>query len=177
MNQSVPQQSWYAAKVFHNRLNEAEQILNGAGYESYIAMQKVAVEKAQGSLKSVKRPLIRSLIFFRCTVDDITKISQLLQGKAMIYLKPGEMRQAAPIPDDQMNIFRLVTSIDDKLEYLGDSTEAYNVGQQVLVTGGPFEGAIGRIFRIKGDKRLVVSISGVCAVATSYIPSCFLKKL
>ena len=31
--------------------------------------------------------------------------------------------------------------------------------------------------RIKGNRRLIVAIQGVCAVATAYIPQCFLRKI
>ena len=46
-----------------------------------------------------------------------------------------------------------------------------------LVTDGPFKGAEGCIHRIKGNRRLIVAIQGVCAVATAYIPQCFLRKI
>lgn len=41
------------------------------------------------------------------------------------------------------------------------------------VTEGPFKGAEGYIKRIKGNRRLIVSIEGVVAVATTYIPGVF----
>ena len=45
------------------------------------------------------------------------------------------------------------------------------------VTDGVFKGAEGYVKRIKKDRRLVVSIRGVVAVATSYIPPQFLEIL
>ena len=50
-------------------------------------------------------------------------------------------------------------------------------GVRVRVTEGPFKGAEGYIKRIKGNRRLIVSIEGVVAVATTYIPGCFLEKI
>ena len=47
-----------------------------------------------------------------------------------------------------------------------DSADIYNIS-----------GAEGHICRIRGNRRLVVSINGICAVATSYVPACFLQKL
>jgi transcription antitermination factor NusG len=46
-----------------------------------------------------------------------------------------------------------------------------------VVTDGPFKGAEGHIKRIKRDRRLIVSIDGVVAVATTYIHPKFLKKV
>ena len=66
-------------------------------------------------------------------------------------------------------MFILVTSVTDNLLRLDNPTPEFLQGDRVRVTGGLFQGAEGVIKRIKGDRRLVVSIDGVTAVATSYI--------
>ena len=43
--------------------------------------------------------------------------------------------------------------------------------------GGIFEGAEGTLLRIKGDRRVVVSIPGVIAVATANIHASLLEKI
>lgn len=91
---------------------------------------------------------------------------------------PSADGSAAVIPEREMLMFRLVTSAQaNGLEYLSDSVADYSVGQRVRVLQGPFRGAEGFIRRIRGNRRLVVSISGICAVATSYIPASFLERL
>jgi hypothetical protein len=47
----------------------------------------------------------------------------------------------------------------------------------VRITGGIFEGVEGVFMRIKGDKRLVVSIPNLFSVVTAYIPSCYVQAL
>ncbi len=99
-----------------------------------------------------------------------------MSGKAMFYPSPDGA--PARIPPSEMAIFRLVTSSGESgLEYLSDNQGRYTVGQRVRVLQGPFKGAEGHICRIRGNRRLVVSINGICAVATSYVPACFLQKL
>ena len=46
----------------------------------------------------------------------------------------------------------------------------------VKVIGGEFEGVIGKVARIAGQQRVVVEISGLCLVATAYIPTDFIRK-
>ena len=46
----------------------------------------------------------------------------------------------------------------------------------VKVIGGEFKGVTGRVARIAGQQRVVVEISGLCLVATAYIPNGFLLK-
>jgi TonB-dependent SusC/RagA subfamily outer membrane receptor len=50
-------------------------------------------------------------------------------------------------------------------------------GERVRVIDGRFKGLEGEIKRINGDHRLIVTIEGICAVATTYIPRCFLEKI
>ena len=83
-----------------------------------------------------------------------------------------------PIPEKEMNIFMLVCSSGESgLEYFGADDSFFRKGDRVKVVDGVFKGAEGYIRRIRGNRRLFVSIHGVCAVATSYIPQCFLRKI
>lgn len=93
----------------------------------------------------------------------------------MLYTNRGD-KEPAPIPDDQMQRFISVTSVDDLgMEYLGDVSSEWTTGKRVRVIDGIFKGTEGYIKRIKGNTRLVVAIEGIVAVATSYIPTCFLE--
>ena len=71
----------------------------------------------------------------------------------------------------------MVSAGRDGLELLGDDRPEYHEGDRVVVTDGPFKGAEGHIKRIKRDRRLVVTIRGVVAVATTYIHPSLLRKV
>lgn len=47
----------------------------------------------------------------------------------------------------------------------------------VKVIGGEFEGVTGKVARIAGQQRVVVEITGLCLVATAYIPTNLIKEL
>lgn len=168
---------WYAMKVFHNQVFKIEaDITSRLGFECYVPREKVMVETPQGKKTGKIRPAVAGLLFVSSTVAGLCAIKQLTLGEAMFY--PASDGKPAVIPDREMTMFRLVTSASDEgLEYLSDSVQKYAVGQKVRVLEGPFAGAEGHICRIKGNRRLVVSIHGICAVATSYIPTCFLEKI
>lgn len=158
-------------------MSEIENKLRQENYETYIAKQKKASRKLDGKIVYRETPLINTLMFVNASHNEMKIIDRNFAGRLMIY-RNLDSKEYATIPNTEMEIFKLTTSSGDEgLEYLGSDTEAYSVGEPVMVTGGPFEGAVGKIFRIKGDKRLVVTINGICAVATSYIPRCFLKKI
>ena len=67
--------------------------------------------------------------------------------------------------------------VENGVEYIGEDNPRYHKGDLVKVIDGPFKGSEGHIVRIKNDHRLVVTVKGICAVATSYIPRCFLQKV
>ena len=168
--------NWYALKVFYNRVAKIETLLKGRNIESYIPMKSVEQVVAGRKVRR-RKPAISSLMFMRCSEVEATEIQKLLMGEVMVYRNRGE-RQPAAIPDKEMQMFIRVTSIDDLgMEYLGEVNEEWATGDRVRVTGGIFQGAEGYIKRIKGNHRLIVAIEGVIAVATSYIPTCFLEKV
>ena len=169
---------WYALKVFYNKVFEIEDLLKKDKIESYIPCETVLVEHG-GVKRKIRKPVISSLLFFRSTEKQAKELQQHLTDRVILYTKTIDMkRQPLAIPEREMNLFMLVSSSGEKgIEYLGDDRMEFHTGERVRVTDGSFKGAEGYIHRIKGNRRLIVSIQGVCAVATSYIPQCFLAKI
>lgn len=172
----VIEKHWFALKVFFNKVFEVESELKTFNIESYCPV--TWVEKwAAGKRTMVRKPAISSLLFFRSSVVEASDVEARLKGRVMLY-KTSDTKQPAVIPDHEMNVFKIVTSSgEDGLEYLDVNAANYTVGERVEVIDGPFKGAEGYIKRIKGNRRLVVTIEGVVAVATTYIPSSFLRKI
>lgn len=116
------------------------------------------------------------IVFMRCTAQFTSDLLSEFWGKIYFYLD-SERKCPEAIPERQMNNFILVTSVSDDLIPLGEVTPELLKGDRVRVTGGLFEGAEGVIKRIKGDRRLVVSINCLTAVATCFIRPEFLEKI
>lgn len=151
---------WYALKVYYNRLQPLIEDCKEAGLEFF-----------------APATVTKSLLFLHSEESETLKFVVSKRGKVWLYTQPGS-RQPAVIPDREMDVFRfVVTAGHDGLQLLGDDKPEYHVGERVVVTGGPFKGAEGHIKRIKRDRRLIVSINGVVAVATAYIHPSLLKKV
>lgn len=123
-------------------------------------------------------PMVNSLLFFRTEPERLNEVEKLIAdplgegfNKGFIY-KRTDWKEYAVIPQKQMDIFRLVTSsgVDGLDFYADDEITRYKQGDKVRVKDGPLKGAEGYIKRIKKDRRLLVCIEGIIAVATSYIP-------
>jgi transcription antitermination factor NusG len=82
------------------------------------------------------------------------------------------------VPEPQMRSFILVTGTEDeRLLFLDPQSVDLKLGNRVRVIGGLFEGAEGVLVKVAGarDRRVVVKIDGVAAVATPKIERELLK--
>lgn len=169
---------WYALKVFFNKVFDIETYFKERQVESYFPCVKTVVVH-KGVKKKVRRPVINSLMFFRSTEHEAVGYQKELTDRVILYTSIHcDKKIPAAIPEHEMKVFMLVTSTEEEgLDYFGEDASVFHKGEHVRVTGGMFEGAEGYIRRIKGNRRLVVAIQGICAVATTYIPQCFLEKI
>lgn len=138
----------------------------------------------EGPVIYERRPLITSLIFLKASQGEIKQVSARLRdeqimGRALGFVyKTADWKEFASIPDRQMESFRLVVeSGQSGLEFFSADEFALKRGDKVKVLEGPFAGAEGYIKRIKKNRRLLVCIEGVIAVATSYIPEKYLERI
>lgn len=168
---------WYALKVFCNRTTDVDNELQNQGFESYMPVRKVAKSDAAGKIVERDQQIISGLLFVSLTVDQVAIVKRDFKGKVSFYTNPGNKESPAVIPDSQMSLFKMVIGECENLEFMGEDSPKWHVGQKVRVTDGSLKGAEGYICRIKGNRRLIVTVDGVCAVATGYIPSCFLLPI
>lgn len=150
---------WYAAKIFLNRTNAISDSLEKRGIHIY------------------RQSIAPSFIFIHCDEETILKVREDFRDKLYIYQNVAKTKLYA-IPEAEMASFILVTSTDySDLTFLGEDKAEYHQGDRVRVKEGPFKGAEGHIKRIKRDRKLIVSINGVAAVAIAYIPPQLLEKV
>lgn len=116
------------------------------------------------------------IVFMQCTGQYVSFLITTFWGRVYFY-PDAEHKHPAQVPDKEMDNFILVTSASDKLIHLGKVTSEFVSGERVRVKAGLFKGVEGVIKRIKGDRRLVVSLDRFTAVATCYIRPELLEKI
>ena len=147
-------------KVYFNRVQPMLQEVKELGWEHFAPTQAIT-----------------NLLFVRCGEQEVQRFGNDHWQQVWVY-RMADSRRPAAIDDREMDVFRfVVTAGREGLTLLGDDRPEYHEGDRVVVTGGPFKGAEGHIRRIKRDRRLVVSIRGVVAVATTYIHPSLLRKV
>ncbi len=175
---------WFVLRVTYNRTQKVCDLISTANVQSYIPMHYV-IKKEIGKKKRILQPLLPNLFFVYATREAVNSIIKKKGDETSIlkfYLdktKPLEENGKHPpltIPFTTMTNFIKATSTKNEHVRIVSSEQChYKSGDIVKVIGGEFEGVTGKVARIAGQQRVVVEISGLCLVATAYIPTDFIE--
>ena len=175
---------WFVLRVTYNRTQKAYSIMSTSDVQSYMPMHYV-IKKEIGKKKRTLQPLLPNLFFVYATRETVNSIIKKKGEEASVlkfYLdktKPLEDNGKHPpltIPFTSMTNFIKATSTDSEHVRIVSAEQChYKSGDMVKVIDGEFKGVTGRVARIAGQQRVVVEISGLCLVATAYIPTEFIK--
>lgn len=150
--------NWFAAKMVRNR-----------------PLVRSAVK--QDGVKTYIAPVVSNILFIYSTRTYLDTLIKCCPGSLYFYRNP-QRTEPQVIDEKQMRNFMLVTSAPgDCLIAIDEADRKFLQGQKVRVTGGIFQGAEGVIKRIKGDRRLIVSITGIACVATTFIHPALLEPV
>lgn len=167
---------YYALKVFLNKVFELESLLNERMIFTFIPTTTETKIK-DGKKIEVRKLRVTSLLFLQCEEETAKELQRELYGRAMFYTHCNSYQPYA-IPDAEMEMFiKFCSMADRELEFMDADSINYKQGQRVRVIEGDFKGAEGYIKRIKGNRRLIIAIEGVVAIATTYIPQAFLEPI
>ena len=164
---------WYAAYTRHNREFAVKARLDDLEVENFLPTEELVKETPFGR-KKARVPLIHGMIFIR--TDKATSFSLINDHfLRIVYLKDIEGHHSLIIPDKQMEDFMFLLDVSAKgVEVLNKDLKP---GDRVRVIKGPLAGLEGELMRIRGHKRVVIRLSGVASIATSYVPGSCLERI
>lgn len=181
VNQSVTSEGsfrWFPMRVTYHREMKIKGLLDSLGVENFLPMHYEVVETKTGGKKRVLVPAIHNLIFVRSTQEFLTNLKMSNEGFApMRYImkrpvSKDDKSEIITVPDWQMNNFMRVASVqDDRVMFLDNNAYINKIGQRVKVIEGYFSGVEGVVKRINKNKRVVVQLEGLAAVAIAFVPA------
>ena len=78
----------------------------------------------------------------------------------------------------EMENFIIATcNSSEHLKFVDESQCHFKGGETVTVIDGPFKGTEGRVARVSGQQRVVLSLSNVGLISTAYIPTAFIRPI
>ena len=173
--------AWYVLRVTYQREITASKALEELQIEHYVPTIRTRIRNEKGvSIGWKTEPLVHNYIFVH---DSYENILRLKQGK-LEYLRfimgkddAGLLSVPQYVPDKQMNDFIKV------VRTMGFKPVDVNIdlrkGDRVRVLTGPFEGVEGVFIKMptRHEKRVVVKIEGVAAVATMALNASDIEKI
>ena len=178
----TPQKNWYVFRASYGREDKALDILVEDGTYAYVA-KRYNYKFKNGKKEQILETLIPNLLFVYTTAqkaEEYIKHTPTLSFLTYYYNhfeKVGEKNPPLIVPDHEMENFILATrSRNEHLMFVQEAQCHFKGGEDVEVIEGMFKGVRGRVARVSGQQRVVVSIKMVGLVSTAYIPTAFLKK-
>ena len=181
-NTETQQMEWYVLRSTFNRSQRAYDMLTANGFHAYLPLH--TVEKVvKGRLKRTLKPLIPNLLFVFAKEDELKEFVKANKDSGYITLYYDHFKSTSngthkllTVPAFQMDNFIKATSIANKHTLVVDpKTIRFKSGDLVRIVEGDFIGVVGKVARVGGQSRVIVTLEGVCSIATAYIPSAFLE--
>lgn len=169
-------------RVTYSRELQVKSALDTLGIECFLPMKNKLVTIGDRRHYMLV-PAVHNLIFVRSTQDKLTEMkntrrelsSLRYMTQPVIYGTREEKNVIMRVPDAQMeNFMRVATITDDRVMFL-DYVDAKSIlGRKVRIIDGDFAGVDGVVVRIQKNKRVVVHLEGLAAVAIAFVPPSFL---
>jgi len=180
----APDKCWYVFRASYGREDKASDYLVEDGTYTYIA-KKMVEKYVEGKQKRYLQTLIPNLLFAYTTaekaeeyVNHTPAISYLSYYYNHFKLDDNGKNPPLTVSVEEMNRFIHATcNMNKHLLFVQPSQCHFKGGEQVRVIDGPFTGVEGRVARVAGQQRVVLSLSGIGLISTAYIPTAFLRRI
>ena len=167
---------WYPLRVTYNRELKVKDDLDARNVTNFVPMQ-YRREERNGQMVNRLVPSVHNLIFVKLKPSEMTEYKKST-ALPIRYIMNRETHKPITIPDHEMeNFIKVAGTYEEKLIYLNPKPGDFSQGERVRVIGGPFTGAEGIFVRFKGDRRVLINIPGVVAVATTYVHPSMIEKI
>ena len=170
---------WFAIRVTYNRELKVKEDLDARGITNFVPMQ-YRREERKGVMVKRLVPSVHNLIFIYLTPSEMKeyKMTTDLPIRYMMGRTTDGTPKPITVPDSEMeNFIKVAGTYEEKLVYLTPEPGDFSKGERVRIIGGQFAGAEGIFVRVKGDRRVLINVQGIVAVATTYVHPSMIEKI
>ena len=157
-----------------------ENIQTRYGVECFIPIEKVRQRDRKGRFVWTQRCVLSSYLFVNTEKDTFYSLYKNSYVLHPMRHKVDELWTPVVVPDRDMESFiRVSGSKEERVLYLDPAKLNFKKGDRVRVIGGSLEGVEGTFMQIGGkhEKRVVIQIENLIAVATAAIPAALVEKI
>ena len=167
---------WFAIRVTYNRELRVKADLDARGIPNFVPMQ-YRREERHGVMVKRLVPSVHNLIFINITPSEMREYKMTTE-LPIRYIMNRETHKPITVPAREMeNFIKVAGTYEEKLIYLNPNPGDFTKGERVRIIGGMFAGAEGVFVRVKGDRRVVINVEGLVAVATTFVHPSMIEKI
>lgn len=158
---------WFVMRITYSRELKAEQLLREAGVECFVPMMWVRDENGEHSI-----PAIHNLIFVHTSREFMDDYKHKMENECPLrYTMDKSTGLPMVVREKEMEDFMRVTNDKSSdILYLDNPDVAATKGTPVEVMFGQYKGIHGKLLRVRKDRKVVLQLAGMVAIALSGIP-------
>ena len=158
---------WFVLRVTYSRELKAQKLLQEAGVECFVPMVCDRNDE-----KKCYAPAVHNLIFVHSSRDFLDNYKRQVEADCPLrYMMDRSTGLPMVVRDKEMDDFiRVTTEKDEGILYFDDPSAVVTKGTLVEIVDGLFKGVQGKLLRIRRDRKVVLQLAGVLAVAVDGIP-------
>lgn len=146
----ISRHAWYVLRVKTNREKSVACLLRQKGYIDFLPLYTES-RRWSDRLKEVQLPLFPGYVF--CRFDPQYRLAILITPGVLHAVGAGGMPE--PVSESEMAALQSAVASGRLLQ----PWPFLKVGQRVMIQHGPLRGVEGILSEIKGDRKLIISIS------------------
>ena len=178
----APDKKWYVLRASYGREDKASDYIVEDGTFVYIA-KRYTRKTVNGKQKKVLENLITNLLFVYTTEDkaeEYVKRTPALSFLSYYYnhFERDDDQKNPPLTVSRKEMENFIIATCNQSEHLKfvDETQChFKGGETVKVIDGLFKGVEGRVARVSGQQRVVITLSQIGLVSTAYVPTAFIR--
>lgn len=159
---------WYALQVRTRRESSVAEVLRGKGYELFLPQYK---SKRRWSDRTKIHELALFPGYLFCRFNVMNRLPILTTPGVLTIVGIG--RTPIPVENDEIDAVRMIV-------HSGLSSQPWpwlKVGQSVRIEQGPLSGIDGILLNLKGQSRVVVSVTLLQRSVAVEVDSCWVSSL
>ncbi len=180
----TPGMSWYVFRASYGREDKASDYIVEDGTFVYIA-KRYTRKIVNGKQKKALETLIPNLLFAYTTeekAEEYIKRTPNLTYLTYYYnhfeLDDDQKNPPLTVSCKEMENFIMATcNKSEHLKFVDESQCHFKGGDMVKIIDGNFKGVEGRVARVSGQQRVIVTLTNVGLISTAYIPTAFIQIL
>lgn len=172
---------WHVLRCFYGKELALQQSIQGRhNIECFVPIEKIRQKDKHGRFVWTQRCALTGYVFVHTYASELSRLTGDNPNTFVMSRKEKGLWRPVTVPDrDMVNFIRVAGNKEQRIAYLNPAKLNLQKGDRVRVIGGSFVGVEGTFMQIGGkhEKRVIIQLDSLIAVATAAIPASLVEKI